>query len=89
MRRANPVTSLLATATVTASLLIIPSAAQAADTRAAAFAADDYCLGQCGDIVPPGNNGNATLAEILGHTAFGSRPTSWASTTPWSPATAA
>ncbi len=77
MRRANPVTSLLATAAVTASFLIVPSAvvpAQAQETRAAAFAADDYCLGQCGDILPPGNNGNATLAEILGHKAFGTRP---------------
>ncbi|HEX8867600.1 MAG TPA: hypothetical protein VF821_18220, partial [Lentzea sp.] len=61
MRRANPVTSLLACAAVTASFLIVPSAAQA-EERSSAFAADDYCLGQCGDIVPPGNNGNATLA---------------------------
>ncbi|WP_082114633.1 penicillin acylase family protein [Lentzea aerocolonigenes] len=73
MRRANPVTSLLATAAVTASLLIVPSAAQA-DSRESAFAADDYCLGQCGDIVPPGNNGNATLAEILTHKAFKTMP---------------
>lgn len=73
MRRANPVTSLLATAAVTASLLLVPSAAQA-DARESAFAADDYCLGQCGDVLPPGNNGNATLAEILGHKAFGTRP---------------
>jgi len=74
MRRANPVTSLLATAAVTASLLLVPSAAQAEDARTSAFAADDYCLGQCGDIVPPGNNGNATLADILAHKAFGTRP---------------
>ncbi|MET9628123.1 penicillin acylase family protein [Lentzea sp. NPDC006480] len=73
MRRANPVTSLLATAAVTASFLIVPSAAQA-DSRESAFAADDYCLGQCGDIVPPGNNGNATLAEILAHKAFKTMP---------------
>lgn len=73
MRRANPVTSLLATAAVTASLMIVPSA-HAAEPVPSAFAADDYCLGQCGDILPPGNNGNATLAEILGHKAFGTRP---------------
>ncbi|MEV6243209.1 penicillin acylase family protein [Lentzea sp. NPDC051838] len=72
MRRANPVTSLLATAAVTASFLIVPSAQ--AEERASAFAADDYCLGQCGDIVPPGNNGNATLAEILTHKAFKTMP---------------
>ncbi len=74
MRRANPVTTLLAAAAVTASFLIVPSAVHAQETRAAAFAPDDYCLGQCGDIVPPGNNGNATLAEILTHKAFGTRP---------------
>ncbi|QFU85284.1 penicillin acylase family protein [Amycolatopsis sp. YIM 10] len=34
----------------------------------------DYCLGQCGDILPPGQNGNATLAEILAHKALGTRP---------------
>ncbi|MDT7788930.1 MAG: hypothetical protein QOF58_7349, partial [Pseudonocardiales bacterium] len=73
MRRANPVTSLLATAAVTASFLIVPSAVHA-DSRESAFAADDYCLGQCGDIVPPGNNGNATLAEILTHKAFKTMP---------------
>ncbi|KJK49485.1 penicillin acylase [Lentzea aerocolonigenes] len=53
--------------------MIVPSAAQA-DSRESAFAADDYCLGQCGDIVPPGNNGNATLAEILTHKAFKTMP---------------
>ncbi|WP_285751653.1 penicillin acylase family protein [Lentzea sp. NBRC 105346] len=50
------------------------SSAQAEDTREAAFTADDYCLGQCGDVLPPGQNGNATLAEILAHKAFGTRP---------------
>jgi acyl-homoserine lactone acylase PvdQ len=73
MRRANPVTSLLATAAVTASLILVPSAG-AEEPRAAAYAADDYCLGQCGDIVPPGNNGNATLAEVLTHKAFKTMP---------------
>ncbi|TWP49949.1 penicillin acylase family protein [Lentzea tibetensis] len=74
MRRAahrRTVVTLLATAVVTASVI---SAAQAEEAREAAFAPDDYCLGQCEDILPPGNNGNATLAEILTHKAFGTRP---------------
>jgi acyl-homoserine lactone acylase PvdQ len=38
------------------------------------LASTDYCLGQCADILPPGQNGNATLAEILAHRVFGTRP---------------
>src|SRR5437588_12293344 len=34
----------------------------------------DYCQGQCNDILPPGENGNATLADILAHRLFGTRP---------------
>ncbi len=34
----------------------------------------DYCLAQCLDIMPPGQNGNATIAQILAHQAFGTRP---------------
>ncbi|HEX6359312.1 MAG TPA: penicillin acylase family protein [Actinophytocola sp.] len=34
----------------------------------------DYCLGQCADILPPGQNGNATFAELLAHTVSGARP---------------
>ncbi|MGP3984748.1 penicillin acylase family protein [Streptomyces sp. KR80] len=34
----------------------------------------DHCQGQCADILPPGQNGNATLAEILAHRVFGTRP---------------
>jgi acyl-homoserine lactone acylase PvdQ len=48
--------------------------AAAADTKAAAAAANDYCGGQCSDILPPGQNGNATLAQILLNHAFGSMP---------------
>jgi acyl-homoserine lactone acylase PvdQ len=42
--------------------------------RSAGFAQGDYCLGQCGDIVPPGENGSATLVEILANRALGTRP---------------
>ena len=37
-------------------------------------AANDYCGGQCSDILPPGQNGNATLAQILLNQAFGTQP---------------
>ncbi|MER5910563.1 penicillin acylase family protein [Streptomyces sp. NPDC001982] len=48
-----------------------------AQTAAAApqvTAANDYCGGQCSDILPPGENGNATLAQILLNQAFGTQP---------------
>ncbi|UFQ14729.1 MULTISPECIES: penicillin acylase family protein [Streptomyces] len=48
------------------------AAAQPAVDRAAE--SDDYCEGQCADILPPGANGNATLAEILAHRVLGTRP---------------
>ncbi|WAZ20643.1 penicillin acylase family protein [Streptomyces cinnabarinus] len=47
-------------------------AAQAADTGTAAVT--DHCGNQCSDILPPGENGNATLAQILLNQAFGSMP---------------
>src|SRR5699024_11406544 len=34
----------------------------------------DYCQGQCSDILPPGQSGDATLAEILSHKVFGTMP---------------
>ncbi len=40
----------------------------------AAPANNDYCLGQCNDILPPGENGNATLTDILGNKTIGTRP---------------
>ncbi|ONI86359.1 penicillin acylase [Saccharothrix sp. ALI-22-I] len=53
--------------------MTVPTTSQA-EVRTTAFTPDDYCLGQCNDVLPPGQNGNATLAEILGHQAFGTRP---------------
>ncbi|WP_243789664.1 penicillin acylase family protein [Saccharopolyspora gloriosae] len=34
----------------------------------------DYCGGQCHHILPPGQNGNATLAELAGHLLLGTTP---------------
>jgi acyl-homoserine lactone acylase PvdQ len=58
---------------LTAAVLTVPAAAQA-QVKTTAFTPDDHCLGQCHDVLPPGQNGNATLAEILAHQAFGTRP---------------
>nr|WP_051971218.1 penicillin acylase family protein [Kitasatospora azatica] len=53
-------------------LAAAPGAATATSTPAAA--APDYCAAQCNDILPPGENGNATLADIIGNRLFGTRP---------------
>ncbi|MEU8970040.1 penicillin acylase family protein [Streptomyces monashensis] len=47
---------------------------QTAASAATAAASNDYCGGQCSDILPPGENGNATLAQILLNQAFGTQP---------------
>jgi acyl-homoserine lactone acylase PvdQ len=60
-----------AAALLTAALLVFPGQRPAA---AAVLTGNDYCLDQCNDIVPPGENGNATLADILAHKALGTRP---------------
>ncbi|MFE4421534.1 penicillin acylase family protein [Streptomyces sp. NPDC056817] len=63
-----------------AGLLSPLSQAAAAGTSAGgaagvtAAASNDYCGGQCSDILPPGENGNATLAQILLNQAFGTQP---------------
>lgn len=50
----------------------LPGVSIAAPARPAAVT--DYCGGQCNDILPPGQNGNATLLDILAHKALGTRP---------------
>jgi acyl-homoserine lactone acylase PvdQ len=50
----------------------LPGVSVAAPVRRADI--NDYCGGQCSDILPPGQNGNATLLDILAHRAFGTRP---------------
>ncbi|MGK9464350.1 penicillin acylase family protein [Streptomyces sp. G6] len=62
-----------------AGLLSPFSPAMAADPEtpaapAAPAAVNDHCGGQCSDILPPGQNGNATLAQILLNQAFGTQP---------------
>lgn len=36
--------------------------------------ANDYCGGECSDILPPGQNGNATLAQTLLNRAVPGEP---------------
>lgn len=57
-------------------LLLFPAALAAAGPQpaAAAYVPDDYCLGECSDILPPGQNGDADLAQILAHQVFGTMP---------------
>jgi acyl-homoserine lactone acylase PvdQ len=59
-----------------AALLLIPAALAAVGPQpaAAAYATNDYCLGECSDILPPGQNGDADLAAILAHQVFGTMP---------------
>ncbi|MEU2224011.1 penicillin acylase family protein [Streptomyces sp. NPDC018347] len=63
----------------TASVCVLVAALLSPLTRTAtaapgATAPNDYCGGQCSDILPPGENGNATLAQILLNQAFGTQP---------------
>ncbi|MEU0440690.1 penicillin acylase family protein [Streptomyces sp. NPDC006186] len=53
--------------------LLTPLSTTAASAAGTA-AATDLCGGQCSDILPPGENGNATLAEIVLNQAFGIQP---------------
>ncbi|TCB98046.1 penicillin acylase family protein [Micromonospora zingiberis] len=62
------------TATATTPLAAPAGADTLAVNVASAFAGNDYCLGECSEILPPGQNGNATLVEILGNQAFGTLP---------------
>ncbi|MEV6534661.1 penicillin acylase family protein [Streptomyces sp. NPDC051639] len=54
--------------------LLSPLTQAAAAGGTAGLAANDYCGGQCSDILPPGENGNATLAQILLNQVFGTQP---------------
>ncbi|MER6101527.1 penicillin acylase family protein [Streptomyces sp. NPDC001832] len=62
-----------------AAVLALGTTLLAASPQSGAAAAEpspvtDYCQGQCDDILPPGENGNATLVDILGNKAFGTHP---------------
>lgn len=69
-----PLRAAIAVAILIAALAPPGRAEALAAARTASFSGDDYCLGQCADILPPGENGSATLAEILLNQAFGTQP---------------
>ncbi|MEU3216201.1 penicillin acylase family protein [Streptomyces sp. NPDC006971] len=74
-----PPRTIMSTAAATAAVLALGVTLLAAAPQSGAAAAEpapvtDYCQGQCDDILPPGQNGNATLVEILGNKAFGTHP---------------
>ncbi|MFF2653483.1 penicillin acylase family protein [Streptomyces sp. NPDC058045] len=73
-RRAAARLAATAVLALTAGLLAPTAGATATGGQARAAADGDLCAGQCSDILPPGTNGNATLAEILAHRLFGSQP---------------
>ncbi len=81
-RPGRPIGSLAATAVLVLTVGLVAPAGQAAaadpvgpaSQAQKALEADDYCAGQCADILPPGANGSATLAEILANQALGTQP---------------
>ncbi len=72
IRVARTTTAALAVSAVLAAGLSSTSQARPAAVTVAAPV--DYCVGQCADIVPPGQNGNATFADLLLFQGFGVRP---------------
>lgn len=64
------------TRTAAAAAVLALGASLVAPLPMAAHAAPvtDYCQGRCSDILPPGENGNATLAQILLNQIFGTQP---------------
>jgi acyl-homoserine lactone acylase PvdQ len=60
--------------TLLTALLVVSLAPLGAAPARAAFAGNDYCLGECSDILPPGENGNATLVDVLASQALGTKP---------------
>jgi acyl-homoserine lactone acylase PvdQ len=59
--------------TTLAALVLLPATGPAA-AASGYLTASDYCLGQCNDILPPGENGNATLADIVASQTLGIHP---------------
>ncbi|MEV5612962.1 penicillin acylase family protein [Streptomyces sp. NPDC052225] len=79
MRRRIPRTTLHRRVTAAAALVLTAGLLSPLSTAAAAddpvpVPISDHCEGQCADILPPGANGSATLAEILGNKLFGTQP---------------
>ncbi|MFF7124911.1 penicillin acylase family protein [Streptomyces sp. NPDC008240] len=74
LRTPRRLTGFLKTASVCVLIAGVLSPLTQAAAAESATASNDYCGGQCSDILPPGENGNATLAQILLNQAFGVQP---------------
>ncbi|MER6038044.1 penicillin acylase family protein [Streptomyces sp. NPDC001835] len=74
LRTPRRLTGFLKTASICVLVAGLLSPLTHATAAQAAVTSDDYCGGQCSDILPPGENGNATLAQILLNQAFGTQP---------------
>ncbi|MFE1025888.1 penicillin acylase family protein [Streptomyces sp. NPDC058818] len=66
----SPLSPAMAVGTAPTSEKATPATVEATSKAAA----NDHCGGRCSDILPPGQNGNATLAQILLNQAFGTQP---------------
>ncbi|MBW8821132.1 MAG: penicillin acylase family protein, partial [Streptomyces sp.] len=74
LRTPGRLTGFLKTASICVLIAGLLSPLAQTASAAEATAANDYCGGQCSDILPPGENGNATLAQVLLNQAFGTQP---------------
>ena len=74
VRKLSLLAALVAVATGVALGVTAPANAAHNPLGTSALESNDYCGGQCSDIRPPGENGNATLADILANKALGTAP---------------
>ncbi|WP_371672546.1 penicillin acylase family protein [Streptomyces sp. NBC_00289] len=74
LRTPHGLPGFLKTASICVLIAGLLSPLSQAAVAAEATASNDYCGGQCSDILPPGENGNATLAQVLLNQAFGTQP---------------
>ncbi|TDD54402.1 penicillin acylase family protein [Saccharopolyspora elongata] len=70
MPRRSRCLAALSAAAVVGSLVLAP----ASTAEPIPDPAPDYCREQCHHILPPGQNGNATFAELVAHMLLGTRP---------------
>ncbi|HEV3357233.1 MAG TPA: penicillin acylase family protein [Pseudonocardiaceae bacterium] len=74
VRKLSLLAALVAVATGVALGVTAPANAAHNPRSTSALESNDYCGGQCSDILPPGENGNATLADILANKVLGTAP---------------
>ncbi|MEO9222770.1 MAG: penicillin acylase family protein [Mycobacteriaceae bacterium] len=72
-RRLRAATTVLAV-TAVALGLATATPAQAEPAPSSFQAVNDYCLGQCNDVMPPGENGNANIVDIIGNRLLKTQP---------------